>query len=261
MKLKQQTHNVQQPLGPSRRSYRRTQCRAKADVPMCSDDDWVSKCPSGCRLQGLMSKMDADMERKLRKVCKTGMMYEEVAERSMKAMTHVYGHNRRVIVNRYMSDLKFVEQAERLAKNLTILRDRSSMLSKQLEEMNHQVQKQVQDLYRAEVDIDMKLRTCKGSCRLVTPFDVNHPSFEALQTDMEQLDKTYRHRKAAAPPQDIQHLKLQPVDLDPVSSSEYKSIPTVQRELLTQFEDIGQNRVVVEQQLEEITELDAEIIF
>lgn len=208
-----------------------------------------------------MSKMDTEVERKLRKVCKTGMMYEEMAERSMKAMTHVYSHNRKVIVNRYMSDLKFVEQAERLAKNLTILRDRSSTLSEQLEEMNNQVQKQIQDLYRAEVDIDMKLRACKGSCRLVTPFDVDHPSYEALHNDMEQLDKTYRHRKAAVPPQDIQHLKLQPVDLDYVSSPEYKSIPTVQRELLTQFEDIGQNRVVLEQLQDEITELDAEIIF
>ncbi|XP_074555330.1 fibrinogen alpha chain [Halichoeres trimaculatus] len=229
MKLKQQSQYVQQPVS-HRRSYRRPQCRAKADVPMCSDDDWVSKCPSGCRLQGLISKMDSEVERKLRKVCKTGMMYEDAAERSMKAMTHIDSHNRRVIVDRYMSDLKFVEQAERLTRNLTSLRNRSSMLSQQLEEMNHRVQKQIEDLYRAEVDIDMKLRACKGSCHSAIPFDVSHPSYEALQNDMEQLDRTFQHRKAAVPPQDIPHLTLQPVDVDQASSSEYKTIPTVQRE-------------------------------
>ncbi|XP_034533028.1 fibrinogen alpha chain [Notolabrus celidotus] len=129
MRLKQQNPNSQQPPSPRRtyrrayrRAYRRSQCRAKSDVPMCSDDDWVSKCPSGCRLQGLISQMESEMEMKLRKVCKMGKMYEDAAESSMKAMTHIYNHNRRAIVNRYMLDLKFVDRAEGLGRNLSSLR-------------------------------------------------------------------------------------------------------------------------------------------
>lgn len=61
----------------------------------------VSKCPSGCRLQGLISQVESDVERKLRTVCETGKTYEDMAEKSMKAMTHIYNYNRRVIVNIY----------------------------------------------------------------------------------------------------------------------------------------------------------------
>lgn len=106
----------------------------------------------------------------------------------------------------------------------------------------------------------MKLRACSGSCRLVLPFSVDHLSFQKLQADMEQMDKTlHQSRKAATPPTDIKdipHIRLQPVDVGPAPPAEYKTIPTVQRELLTQFEDIGQNRVVLEELLEDPAELE-----
>ena len=49
------------------------------------------------------------------------------------------------------SELKFVEQAERLARNLTSLQKRSFRLSRELDELRHNAQKQLEDLYRTEV--------------------------------------------------------------------------------------------------------------
>lgn len=92
----------------------------------------------------------------------------------------------------------------------------------------------------------MKLRACHGSCRSALPFSVDHPSYQTLQTDLEQMDKTLNQRRnTATPPKDIPRVELQPVDVGPAPSSEYKTIPMVQKELLTQFEDIGQNQVVL----------------
>ncbi|XP_068569221.1 fibrinogen alpha chain [Cebidichthys violaceus] len=202
-------------------------------------------------LQGLISQTDSKVERKLRKACKAAKMYEDAAEKSMTAMTHIYSHNRRIIVNRYTSELRLVEHAEGLRSNLTSLRRRSSRLSLQLEELSTDVQRQMEDMYRTEVDIDMKLRACSGSCRLVLPLSVDHLSYQTLRADVDQVDETLsRRRKAAPPPKDIPRMKLQPVDVGPAPSPEYRTIPTVRRELLTQFEDIGQNRVVVEELLE-----------
>ncbi|XP_073331502.1 fibrinogen alpha chain [Pagrus major] len=255
VRLKQQHQDGKQ---PRRKTYKKQQCRGKKDVPLCSDDDWVSKCPSGCRLQGLISKMESEVERKLAKVCETAKTYEDVTEKSMKAMTHIYSYNRRVIVNRYTSELKFVEQAEGLAKNLTSLQKRSFRLSQELDELRRNAQKQLEDLYRTEVDIDMKLRACSGSCRSALPFSVDHQSHQAFRTDMDQMDKTLNQRmKAATPLGDIPHIKLQPVDSDLPPSSEYKTIPTVRRELLTQFEDIEQNEVVLEELLAEAADVEA----
>ncbi|XP_041635760.1 fibrinogen alpha chain [Cheilinus undulatus] len=257
-RLSQQNLIGQQPSTYAK-TYNGQHCQAQSDVPMCSDDDWVSKCPSGCRVQGMISQMESEVERKLRMVCKKAKMYEDAAEKTMKAMTHVYNRNRRVIVDRYISELKFVEHSQGLARNLTSLRRKSSRLSKQLQELNHKVQEQVRELYRTEVDIDMKLRACQGSCKAVVPFTVRHHSYETLQTAMQQLGKGLKKKKAAAVPlQDIPHINLQPIDVSQVSSADYKTIPTVQRELLTQFEDIGQNRIFLEELLTESEGVEAD---
>nr|XP_046236150.1 fibrinogen alpha chain [Scatophagus argus] len=238
-------------------THRQRQCRAKSDFPLCSDDDWVSKCPSGCRLQGLISQAENEMEGKLRKACKMAKTFEDTAEKSMTAVTQIYSYNRRAIINRYASELKFVDHAEGLARNLTSLRRRSSRLSQQLYKLQRDVQKQLEDLYPTEVDIDMKLRTCYGSCKLVSPFSVDHSGYQALQTGMDQMDETLsQRRRAAAPPQDIPHIKLKLLDPVLAPSAEYKTIPTVQRELLTQFEDIGQNHIVLEELLEDSVDVD-----
>ena len=49
------------------------------------------------------------------------------------------------------SELKFMEQAERLAGNLTSLRKRSFRLTRELDELRRNAQKQLEDLYRTEV--------------------------------------------------------------------------------------------------------------
>ncbi|XP_076580936.1 uncharacterized protein LOC143316958 isoform X2 [Chaetodon auriga] len=250
-RLKQQNQDGRRPPGHSQ-ANRKQHCRAKADGALCSDDDWVSKCPSGCRLQGLISQMEQELEKKMWKLCKTLQVYEDTTETSMKAMTHVYNNNRRVIVSRYASELRFVEHAEGLTRNLTSLRKRSSRLSLQLDELRHNLQNQMEDLYRTEVDVDMKLRACYGSCGSVPPFSVDHPSYQTLLTDLDQMDKTASWRKkTAAPPQDVPYIKLQPVNVALAPSADYKTIPTVQRELLTQFEDIGQNLLVLEDSADE----------
>ncbi|XP_042368252.1 fibrinogen alpha chain [Plectropomus leopardus] len=242
MRLKQQNQGGQQLFSPTR-TYGRRHCRRTSGVALCSDDDWGSKCPSGCRLQGLISQMESKVERKLQAVCKRATLYEDAAEKSVTVMKRVYGATRRVFINRHESELKFVELAERLARNLTSLRKRSSRLSLQLGELRGNVQTQLEDLYRMEVDIDIKLRACSGSCRVALPFSVDHLGYRTLHADTERMETK---RKAAAPPEDIPRVTLQPVDVEPVLSSEYQTIPTVQREALTQFEDIVQNRVVLE---------------
>lgn len=111
---------------------------------------------------------------------------------------------------------------------------------------------------RQQVDIDIKLRACHGSCRLALPFSIDHSSYQMLQNDMDQIDKTLNQRKkTATPPKNIPTINLQHIDVGPAPSAEYKTIPMVKRELLTQFEDIGQNQVVLEKLLEASADIEA----
>lgn len=53
------------------------------------------------------------------------------------------------------------------------------------------------------------------------------------------------------PTKGLPHIKLQLVDVGPVLSAVHKTTATVQRELLTQVEGIRQNRLVLEEMLED----------
>lgn len=73
---------------------------------------------------------------------------------------------------------------------------------------------------------------------------------------MEDMDKTLNRRaKAPLPPAGIPHIKLQPIDIVPEPAEGYKTIPIVQKELLTQFEDIEQNQIILEELLEELEDV------
>ncbi|CAK6974715.1 fibrinogen alpha chain [Scomber scombrus] len=201
--------------------------------------------------------MESEVEKKMRNICKAAKTYEDASEKSMTTMTHIYNSNRKVLVNEYMSELKFVDYAEGLARNLTLLRKRSARLSQQLKELSSNAQEQVEELYRTEVDIDMKLRACHGSCRSAVLYSVDHSSYQTIQTHRDQVDKTMnQRRKSAKPPVNIPHVKLQHVDIDIAPSTKYKSIPMVRKELLTQFEDIEQNQVVLDDLLQESTDIE-----
>lgn len=177
-----------------------------------------------------------------------------------------------------VSELNIVEQAQRLSGNLTSLLKSSSRTSLKLEAVHHQVLQQLEELYRTEVriprwfflalktkknfkaaawlllrclcyhwlqvDISMKLQACTGSCQSASPLTVNHGGF---QDSKEVLDKVFTRRLTAkAPGQQVPRLKLSTAGFDLEPSAEYKTIPAVRRELLTQFEDVEQNQIILE---------------
>ncbi|MEQ2259976.1 hypothetical protein XENORESO_014894 [Xenotaenia resolanae] len=234
VRFKQQKEDVQWSASGTNMD-RRQRCPVRSHLSMCSDDDW-----------GLISDMESDVERKLQKFCQTAKIYENAIEKSMTVMTHIYNSNRRVIVSRYISERRFVERADSLVRNITELRHRSQVLAQKIKQLTSNVRKQLEELYRTEVDIDMKLRTCQGTCREVLPFSVDHHSFQTQQTDLRFIDKTFKQKsKPTTPPLNIPRVKLEPANLGPRPSAEYRKIPKVQKELLTQFEDIEQNHIVL----------------
>uniref|UniRef100_A0A3B3ZQX0 Fibrinogen alpha/beta/gamma chain coiled coil domain-containing protein n=1 Tax=Periophthalmus magnuspinnatus TaxID=409849 RepID=A0A3B3ZQX0_9GOBI len=59
-------------------------------LPLCADEDWVSRCPSGCRVQGLILDHETKVENKLRRICKTVKTYKDEAEKTMATTARTY---------------------------------------------------------------------------------------------------------------------------------------------------------------------------
>ncbi|XP_057710333.1 fibrinogen alpha chain isoform X2 [Corythoichthys intestinalis] len=206
-------------------------------VPVAS-----GKCPSGCRLQAALSQTDSDTAAKIYEVCNKARTSESSLENVMAKVADVYRRHRKVLVIRHVSELKLVQDGAQLARKLTSLRQRSLRLQRRLKQLNERVRQQVEELWRAEVDVDMKLRACKGSCRTALALGVDHHNYHTLLADVSE---TYSRRKKKAP-QDIPQITVRSLEEFALPSEAYKWIPTVQKELLTQFEDIPKNQIFVE---------------
>lgn len=236
------------PLRPGYRygivSSRYGRCPAKPSYPLCSDDQWIEKCPSGCRLEGLIDATETDFDRRLGQVCSRAHAYQSAISSAMLVNTAIYYAHRKIIVKNHVAELRYAERFEGLQRNLTLLQRRSTELSRKLHKIHGLIHQQITDMRRLEVDIDIKLRACHGSCKHTFVHQIDHKAYSDMEHSLAKFNPIIV--KKAMFPTDIRKLVLQPVLRPPVSLT-YRNIPVVRKELLTQFEDIDLNQVVLEE--------------
>lgn len=94
------------------------------------------------------------------------------------------------------------------------------------------------------MDIDIKIRACKGSCKQTFDHTVDKEGFEGMESKMAEFSITSKRQKSFI------EFKLKSVDQPSVSHT-YRKMP-VGTELLTMFEDIVQHQVVLEEILYDV---------
>lgn len=85
-------------------------------------------------------------------------------------------------------DGNYLDVAQTLRQRITEMKIKIDQQLQVLGALKDRVRDQVQDMQRLEVDIDMKLRTCKGSCKTYHSYEVDHEGQVALEKQMNQLD-------------------------------------------------------------------------
>ncbi|KAA8592030.1 hypothetical protein FQN60_017404 [Etheostoma spectabile] len=134
---------------PVEQGTRSETCATERDWPFCSDDDWGAKCPSGCRILGLINKFDHGAMKRIEKI--RGLLDLNKAKHRSADQT----------LRQRITDMKI--KIDRQLRILGALKDR--------------VKDQVVDMQRLEVDIDIKLRSCKGSCQSYTVHQLDRESY------------------------------------------------------------------------------------
>ncbi|XP_017572910.1 fibrinogen alpha chain [Pygocentrus nattereri] len=221
---------------------------------MCTDEEEENKCPSGCRLQGLIDKEEDNIYARLSKICEKIHQCKSTTLSTMLKSAQFYEAQRKIIITTYMEELRYTEVAERLYRNLTLLWKKSSKLSSDLWTYHSQISAQITEMRRLEVDIDMKLRACKGSCKQTFDHTIDHKAFKAMEDSMSRFDLLSMSQKTFTMDKKV---KLQSVVRPPVSLA-YRKIPLVRAKLLTKFEDIEQNQVVMDELLQDIQNSEGE---
>ncbi|KAK7162140.1 hypothetical protein R3I94_004705 [Phoxinus phoxinus] len=217
-------------------------CQTK-EWPMCTDDDWGSKCPSGCRVQGLMDKADHDILKKIeriRSLLDEGRKLYRSADQVSKT---TYTYLRERLTSTAGTDNRYASLADQLRQRITDIKIKIDRQLRLLDALKSQVKDQVIVMQRLEVDIDIKLRTCKGSCASYSEFTVDKESYVSLDKQMDHLDAV--RVQSVETVSSLGIMKSRPLK-DVVLPSIYKSGTGTAEQKQLLFGDVGQMQLTLE---------------
>ncbi|KAL0970678.1 hypothetical protein UPYG_G00245600 [Umbra pygmaea] len=173
---------------PMELGYKEDKCVTEKSLPLCLDDDWGPKCPSGCRLQGLLDQTDHSLLKKIEKI-RLLLDQNQAKHRSAdQASKQTYDFLKEKLLNNAGNDNNFYEVAERLRQRIVELKIKIDRQLRTLNALKTRVRDQVVEMQRLEVDIDIKLRSCKGSCKIYSEFSVDKESYVSLEKQITQLE-------------------------------------------------------------------------
>ncbi|TRY84907.1 hypothetical protein DNTS_002026 [Danionella cerebrum] len=162
-------------------------CQTK-EWPMCTDDEWGSKCPSGCRVQGLIDKADHDLFKKIEKIRRLIEDGQKLYHSADQVSKTTYNYMKERLTSSSGNDNRYLSLAEQLRQRITDIKIKIDSQLRLLKALKSQVKDQVGVMEWLEVDIDIKLRTCKGSCASYNEFSVDREGYVALDKQMDNLN-------------------------------------------------------------------------
>uniref|UniRef100_A0A4W5K227 Fibrinogen alpha chain n=1 Tax=Hucho hucho TaxID=62062 RepID=A0A4W5K227_9TELE len=173
---------------PVEHGYKDDKCATEKNWPFCSDDDWGPKCPSGCRIQGLLDKADHSLLKKIEKIRQLLDQSRTKHRSADQASKQTYEYLKEKLTSNAGDDNSFYDLAERLRQRIVDIKIKIERQLRILNALKTSIKDQVIEMQRLEVDIDIKLRTCKGSCKGYAEFSVDKESYMALDKQMDQLE-------------------------------------------------------------------------
>ncbi|XP_069580702.1 fibrinogen alpha chain-like [Brachyistius frenatus] len=184
------TPGVVDPRGvrPVEHGTRSEKCASEKEWPFCTDDEWGPKCPSGCRIQGLMDKYDHSLLRRVERI-RSLLNQNEAKHRSTDVVSkQTYDYLKDKLTTDAGHNNNYYDLAQSLRQRITEMKIKIDRQVRLLAALKDRVKDQVVEMQRLEVDIDIKLRSCKGSCASYSEHQVDHESYVALDKQIDQLD-------------------------------------------------------------------------
>lgn len=224
---------------------RAEKCATQKEWPFCTDDEWGPKCPSGCRIQGLLNKFDHDQLKKIEKI-RSLLDQNKVKHRSTDVVSkQTYDYLKDKLTVDSGSDNSYYDLAQNLRRRITDMKIKIDRQLRILAALKDRVKDQVVEMQRLEVDIDIKLRSCKGSCERYSEYQVDHESYVVLDKQVNQLD--------SHAPQNIESvgtlyvMKSRPLQ-NVVVDSVFKSKDVAAQQKEDMFPEVNTVRLILEEE-------------
>ncbi|XP_053112032.1 fibrinogen alpha chain [Hemicordylus capensis] len=207
-----------------------TDCTDAKNWPICSDDEWGSKCPSGCRMQGLIEETDQEFSDRINKIRRLLSDNQNSYKQSSVVRQEITAFLERNMVSEQQAGDNYGQVSDDLRRRLEILKQRVTEQVNRINVLRNTIRNQVGELKRLEVDIDIKIRGCKGSCARGYNYHVDTESYDNIQKLLVQASSINLQPELQAAPLKI--LKIRPLK-DSTAPSHFKTSPLTEQEANT----------------------------
>ncbi|XP_069487411.1 fibrinogen alpha chain-like [Ambystoma mexicanum] len=225
-----------------------SQCKQEKNWGICADSDWGPKCPSGCRIQGLADQADRDFGKRIDVVRKALTDNQNTYKSADQTTKETYNLIKENLVVGNTGEGLYDQVSEDLRRRIANLKIRVVNQLTTIKSLENSIRDQVQTMKRLEVDIDIKIRACKGSCSKGVAYNVDTESYENMQKQLLQA-ATINLQPTT---NELPVLKMRPFK-DEVQTI-YKALPDQKfaNGQYDMFSGIEQRKMVIERQREVI---------
>ncbi|NWV36204.1 FIBA protein, partial [Grantiella picta] len=218
-------------------------CQNEKTWPICADDDWGTKCPSGCRIQGLIDEKDREYGHrtdKIKKVLSDSESNYKSANRIIEETVNVLKPR---LDNAQQLDETYDRLSQELRRRIVTLKQRVVTQVNRIKALQSSIQEQVVEMKRLEVDIDIKIRACKGTCARSFDYKVDKESYNNIQKQLAQANSIDLHPELETAT--LSTLKMRPLK-DSNVPDHFKRAPQPEMQALNIINNIKQMEVVLE---------------
>ncbi|NWV29365.1 FIBA protein, partial [Origma solitaria] len=218
-------------------------CQSEKSWPFCADDDWGTKCPSGCRMQGLIDEKDQEYSRRIDKIKKVLSDNESNYKKANQIIEETVNVLKPSLDNAQQLDETYGRLSGELRRRIVTLKQRVVTQVNRIKALQSSIQEQVVEMKRLEVDIDIKIRACKGTCARSFDYKVDKESYDNIQKQLAQANSIDLHPELETTT--LSTLKMRPLkDSNVPDHFKHKSLPEMQA--LNIINNIKQMEVVLE---------------
>ncbi|NXA72125.1 FIBA protein, partial [Thryothorus ludovicianus] len=217
-------------------------CQSEKSWPFCADDDWGNKCPSGCRMQGLIDEKDQEYSHRIDKIKKLLSDNQNKYKTSNDIIVELVKFIKRDVDNAQEIDEAYGRLSRELSQRIVTLKQRVVTQVNRIKALQNSIQEQVVEMKRLEVDIDIKIRACKGTCARSFDYKVDKESYDNIQKQLTQANSINLHPELQ---ETLSKLEMRPLK-DSNVPDHFKHKPLPEMQALNIINDIKQMEVVLE---------------
>ncbi|NXH14654.1 FIBA protein, partial [Bucco capensis] len=218
-------------------------CHYEKNWPICADDDWGTKCPSGCIMQGLIDETDQDYSHRIEKIKQLLAENQNNYKKSNRIIVETVNVVKPNLDSAQQLDETYSHVSSELRRRIVTLKQRVITQVNRIKALQSSIQDQVVEMKRLEVDIDIKIRACKGTCARSFDYQVDKESYDNIQKQLTQANSIDLHPELQTTT--LSTLKMRPLK-DSNVPEHFKHKPLPEMQALNVINNIRQMQAVLE---------------